>query len=396
MKKNKDLKINKEDINGYIFTNFVRSFDKYHNSNNRMHLISSVVFLPKAILTDNISVYFKNFWDLLNSNRAYPDQINKIIIVSEDSVISDGKNYKLYNERENVNVYVIGLDDLCAQLKIIDNGSGILVELFGSLSLKNKDLELFGKSCLFIFEEICWSNVVLKFKLNGIDISGGTLNKRHILSTVQFTLFMNILKFFQGNESLINSLIFNSNKSPVLSPTIPLVLYNKYIEETLNYKNLKIDNIHLKYEANLNNQDRNFFNIIVKNYNLAFNTLFQSINKKSLEHLNFLKKNLIELKSELKQLEYDIDIVNNLRNSIDKYTANKTKKLLKKQITALINDPLIYKKNETLLLKINKTKERITNLEKKICIAELEFSKLELDLKNKTFNELNELNNSLP
>jgi hypothetical protein len=40
MKKNKDLKINKENINGYLFTNFVISFDKYHNSNNRMHLIS--------------------------------------------------------------------------------------------------------------------------------------------------------------------------------------------------------------------------------------------------------------------------------------------------------------------------------------------------------------------
>jgi hypothetical protein len=396
MKKNKDLKINKEDINGYIFTNFVRSFDKYHNSNNRMHLISSVVFLPKAIITDDTSVYFTDFWDLLSSSRTYSDQINNIVVVIENSIVNDGKNYKLYIERENLNVYVIGLDDLCAQLKIIDNGSGILVELFGSLSLKNKDLELCGKNCLFIFEDICWSNVVLKFKLNGIDISGGSLNKRHILSTVHFSLFMNILKFFQGNESLINSFIFNSNKSPVLSPTIPLILYNKYIEETLNYKNLKIENIHLKYEANLNNQDRNFFNIIVKNYNLAFNTLFQSINKKSLEHLNFLKENLIELKSELKQLEYNIDIVNNLRNSINKYTKNKTKKLLKKQITALINDPLIYKKNETLLLKINKTKERITNLEKKICIAELEFSKLELDLKNKTFNELNELNNSLP
>jgi len=43
----------------------------------------------------------------------------------------------LNNEIENVNIYIIGLDDLCAQLKIIDKGSGILVKLFGNLSLQN-------------------------------------------------------------------------------------------------------------------------------------------------------------------------------------------------------------------------------------------------------------------
>ena len=97
--KNLTSKINKEDNNGYIFTDFVRSFDQYHNSNNRMHLISSVMFIPKAILTGGCFEYFQNYydvsplplWDGRSSDRAYSDKINNIVFVKEDSVINGGK-----------------------------------------------------------------------------------------------------------------------------------------------------------------------------------------------------------------------------------------------------------------------------------------------------------------
>jgi hypothetical protein len=113
--KNLSPRINKEDNNGYIFTNFVRSFDQYHNSNNRMRLISSVMFIPKAILTGGCFEYFQNYydvsppplllkerslWDGRSSDRAYSDKINNIVFVKEDSVINGGKNYMLVNGRK--------------------------------------------------------------------------------------------------------------------------------------------------------------------------------------------------------------------------------------------------------------------------------------------------------
>jgi len=88
---------------------------------------------------------------VLSNEIANSDKINNIIIVKEDSIIdiNEGTNYMLNNERENINVYIIRLDDLYAQLKIIDNRSGILVELFArsglSLIFKNKDQDLLRK-----------------------------------------------------------------------------------------------------------------------------------------------------------------------------------------------------------------------------------------------------------
>lgn len=88
---------------------------------------------------------------MLSNEIANSDKINNIIIVKEDSIIelNEGTNYMLNNERENINVYIIRLDDLYAQLKIIVNGSGILVELFArsglSLIFKNKDQDLLRK-----------------------------------------------------------------------------------------------------------------------------------------------------------------------------------------------------------------------------------------------------------
>jgi len=57
-----------------------------------------------------------------SNEKAYSDKINNIIILKEDSVLdkiaSQGINYMLNNERvaSQVNIYIIGLDDLCAQL----------------------------------------------------------------------------------------------------------------------------------------------------------------------------------------------------------------------------------------------------------------------------------------
>jgi len=66
--------------------NFVRNFGEYHNSNNRRHLIISVMFLPKTKLIDGNSKYLQNYLNVLSNEKAYSDKINNIITVKEDSV----------------------------------------------------------------------------------------------------------------------------------------------------------------------------------------------------------------------------------------------------------------------------------------------------------------------
>lgn len=62
---------------------------------------------------------------------------------------------------------------------------------------------------------------MLKFKLNGIDVSGGSSPKRHILQTVDFKL-VKFLNYLYANDSSTPEQIYKGLYSEILSSSIPL------------------------------------------------------------------------------------------------------------------------------------------------------------------------------
>ena len=114
---------------------------------------------------------------------------------------------------------------------------------------------------LFVYEKINWSNLQLIFKACNIDISGGTISKRHTLSTVQFNLsllliemgynvtdiynsFVVLSKSFQDQDDLIDS---ESNKT--LNIKLKFLAIQNLLTSNIETYNKEIKN--LKSEINI-------------------------------------------------------------------------------------------------------------------------------------------------
>ena len=67
---------------------------------------------------------------------------------------------------------------------------------------------------LLAFENINWTNLQLLFKYNKIVISGGSNNKRHLLSTIDYSLTRFILILGYSLNDVFKS--FNSFKVSVM------------------------------------------------------------------------------------------------------------------------------------------------------------------------------------
>jgi hypothetical protein len=69
-------------------------------------------------------------------------------------------------------------------------------------------------SPIYVFEGIAWKNIVLLFKLNGFELNGGTISRRHRLNINQYRLSL-----FLGYSDLLSSrdAFYDSYKDQVFS-----------------------------------------------------------------------------------------------------------------------------------------------------------------------------------
>jgi len=74
------------------------------------------------------------------------------------------------------------------------------------------------KHVIFIFKNISYKDCVILFKLSGISIYGGIGSRRHILSSVEYTLsiFLMLISLSNGQHQIEFSQIFNSLYNPNL------------------------------------------------------------------------------------------------------------------------------------------------------------------------------------
>ena len=115
---------------------------------------------------------------------------------------------------------------------------------------------------IFIFNDISWKNIVLLFKNYGIELYGGSDNRRHVISTVQANLVKFLMLMF--NFNLDNKLIYNSYNA------------TDNIDKKINYNLLKL----FKTNGHINNDvEKKFSNILDENtdnfYELNFKNIFK-------------------------------------------------------------------------------------------------------------------------
>jgi hypothetical protein len=168
-----------------------RSHDTYHVKNQIIHLVMTCTYCGS--LGDLFDP------DQINSNTTDKALLIKIVN-SFDTDICD--EFEEINDNTVMCTYSVGYIT-----KNIGKHNKLLIlleQLYGSRNLPQKliidrsNLTFYKKdefnqgNVFFIFENLHWFNIKHLFNMIGISISGGSINKRHLLSVTQLNLF----KFF--------------------------------------------------------------------------------------------------------------------------------------------------------------------------------------------------------
>ena len=135
---------------------------------------------------------------------------------------------------------------------------------------------------IFIFKECKWNDIVANFKLSGLDISGGSQVKRHVISPMDYTLSLFLSQFLNKKE-LYKEIVLsqNLNQSYLRSNTDDVLVcghsflgkdFSEVIVKSINMiyyeilESVKNKNVELYHNMNNdNNLQENLKNIILNN-----------------------------------------------------------------------------------------------------------------------------------
>ena len=151
----------------------------------------------------NLNIIYIKDSDINNLSLTKPrDHINIIeipkIYLLKEILNSDENNEidpKLLNKLRGQKVFKEIIDSLLSDYQNFDK-------------IKNINLNQY----FFIFENLNWFTVQLIFKNLNIVLSGGTLNKRHIVSTTQFNLIKFLISLDFKDKDFYNSFKYGTKK----------------------------------------------------------------------------------------------------------------------------------------------------------------------------------------
>lgn len=379
-----------------ILCSLARSFDENHKKQNSIHLISSIVLLKSNLDLSYLDERFSlSTWKI--NEKVF------LFIVLDRKYFIDN-NLDVYNplilDRNKIVFIFITLEGL---LGISNSKENTFEILFGCKSLFQKDFDLIGKNCFFLFLNITWWNILLFFKYRGIYISGGTTPKRHLLSTTDATLKNLLDIWFNFDVKLINKVIYESfnDNNKYLSSTIPYSIKSEIESEFKDFNNIFLQTYNVKASILLSDEYSNLRNgqgngimeellfFLFRNILYSIELITKLILKEYTDKIDNLKTTLSKLKSEISSEKYQLTKIDDLLNGNTVHMSNKEKKEFKKERRKIIfnHENLIQKIN----LKIEKLSKDYSKLEEIIFNKENEIKDLEISLKDKSLNELNEI-----
>ena len=221
--------------NFYLIANFARSFDKFHIHNNTNHLVSSI-FYTEDLKADNL----KNL-------TLDKDKILNVIYIDN----LDINHLNIYKTQDNINIFLIPNIYLMKEFLNSNDKNNINQTLLNTLRDKNMFKEIIEllladynqldkinninlNQYIFIFKNLNWFTLQLIFKNWNITLSGGTLNKRHIVSTTNFNLIKFLISLDFKDKDIYNSFShfykyesskeINLNKNQILNMDKALML----------------------------------------------------------------------------------------------------------------------------------------------------------------------------
>lgn len=201
----------------YMLANLARSLDTYHTNQEKIHLVGSVFY------TTNLDL--DNFYDPLKLTVFIS------LTESEEELFEVVNHSGLLEIRINIFYFLNFISSENSRYNL----ANFILLLFGSHDIN----KVYGhyvnlNQIIFVFENINWARAVYLFKLANIQISGGSTNKRQILSNTQFNLSrcLSFLKF-DINDVQASFGVLNEN----------FKIFSNYTGEELSLNKIKL--VHL-------------------------------------------------------------------------------------------------------------------------------------------------------
>lgn len=213
-----------------IFTMFCVGKTQFHVEKNRVHLVSCVC--TKVMSIDDVCNYIFKFFTELYVPFTRPCY-NIIVVGSTKGLTENEKDWLTstspYKGSYSLKNIIISLDDLFGLSrvnfnKVLKHKKVTVGELFPGID-SHETIESFLSHAVFTFVNIQWSNVILIFRMHGIDISGGSITHRHLLSPLnaKMGLLANVIHDGYLLDAYAN--LHNALSDPWLTSQIPVMLY---------------------------------------------------------------------------------------------------------------------------------------------------------------------------
>nr|WVH37925.1 RNA polymerase [Dichomitus squalens] len=317
-----------------IIGSFTRSLDTPHKENNRIHLISSICLVQQK----DMGFILKYLTDY---KTIHLEKVSYVFVLTPNTTAPEPKEggEPLIIDKGSSVIIKCSIGTLLKNLFFTEESTSIFKNLFGSLNLEYKDFETISQNSIFIFLNQTWSNVVLNFKLNKVDLSGGSISKRHILHTVDIQLVLHLLNIFDRSE-LMSNIVYNSHKNPILSSSIPLDYYNKFLDRRIDILNMKVKDVNNNFLLDKDDfiyTDKLFYKynsveaIVRSNLSLSIEMLIADITNGIKSELEKLNNTNNKYSNDLSLLSYEKSKFEDIDTQTTKYMKNKEKKDLKKK-----------------------------------------------------------------
>lgn len=283
--------------NLYTLSTISRSFDKYHVDNNKVHLVSSIFYTNNFELNKDTkfnSVHYIIFIELID--------LDKFEIIEHNSTCIEFQISLPYFLK-----FFLGLSS---------SFESFLEVLIGNSFEKAKENRSLLNNVLFVYKDISWGTIQAIYKNINVDISGGSISKRHVLSTAEYNLSSMLLSLRYNMVDIYNSSIIlskqiqkskggdidNSELSSILSYDLEI---NKMIRlnTIANFLNLKIGNI----KADINSLE---LEVKSRQGKILFSDDSLKIYSTDTPKIKKLKNNILKSKNKIEKLKQEISSLN--------------------------------------------------------------------------------------
>lgn len=173
----------------YTLSTVSRSFDKYHVDNNKIHLVSSIFYANSFEVNSNT-----NFNSVHYIIRILPVDLDIFEVITHNSTCIEFRVSIVYFLNSLLNSSV----------------EGFIEVLIGNRFETEKENHSLLNNVLFVYEDLSWPTIQTVFKQININISGGSISKRQILSTAEYNLSSMLFSLGYNLVDIYNSSIILS------------------------------------------------------------------------------------------------------------------------------------------------------------------------------------------